>query len=238
MRRSISKPSLWLLPALAFLVAVSWASSAAAQEPTAAPATAADGRCVSDCDCPPGELCSPRTGTCYVVICTFDWNPVCLIELIEKEAHRISEFFDIRRALEGWCAAQAAKTATPADLAAMKERLDLMKGLDVTGEDWERNDLAFHEALAASTGNPIAIRMMGILRDGFSAFYRFKRFIPNHEEQALIWQHHFDIYEAVERRAPEAARSAIIAHMDFVEGKLAEGMADIQRNPKARSRAS
>jgi GntR family transcriptional repressor for pyruvate dehydrogenase complex len=155
-----------------------------------------------------------------------------LIELIEKEAHRISEFFDIRRALEGWCAAQAAKTATPADLAAMKERLDLMKGLDVTGEDWERNDLAFHEALAASTGNPIAIRMMGILRDGFSAFYRFKRFIPNHEEQALIWQHHLDIYEAVGRRKPEAARAAIIAHMDFVEAKLAEGMADIQRKPK------
>lgn len=153
-----------------------------------------------------------------------------LIELIRKEAHRIGEFFEIRRALEGWCAAQAAKVAGPADLAAMRERLDLMKGLDVTGEDWERNDVAFHEALAVSTGNPIAVRMMGILREGFSAFFRFKRFIPNREEQVLIWQHHVDIYEAVARRAPEDARAALIAHMDFVEARLAEAMHDIQRN--------
>src|SRR5438552_622569 len=46
-----------------------------------------------------------------------------LIELIKKEAHRISEFFEIRRALEGWCAAQAAKVATRTDLKAMKARI-------------------------------------------------------------------------------------------------------------------
>jgi GntR family transcriptional repressor for pyruvate dehydrogenase complex len=151
-----------------------------------------------------------------------------LIELIEREAHRISEFFDIRRALEGWCAAQAAKVAKPDHLAAMKERLDLMRDLDVTGEDWERNDIAFHEVLAASTGNPIAIRIMGILRESFSAFYRFKRFMPNREEQALIWQHHFDIYDAVRRGSSEDARAAIVAHMDFIEAKLAEAMDEIR----------
>ena len=155
-----------------------------------------------------------------------------LIELIKKEAHRISEFFEIRRALEGWCAAQAAKVATPADLAAMRARLDDMQGLDVTGEDWERNDIAFHQALAGATGNPIAIRIMGILREGFSAFYRFKRFVPTQEEQEVIWQHHADIYEAVKRRAPEDARAAIIAHMDFVEARLNEAMRDIQLEGK------
>ncbi len=151
-----------------------------------------------------------------------------LVELIEREAHRISEFFEIRRALEGWCAAQAAKVAKPADLAAMNERLDLMKGLDVTGEDWERNDIAFHEALAASTGNPIAIRIMGILRESFSAFYRFKRFMPDREEQVLIWQHHVDIYDAVRRKSPDDARAAIVGHMDFIEAKLAEAMDEIR----------
>jgi GntR family transcriptional repressor for pyruvate dehydrogenase complex len=151
-----------------------------------------------------------------------------LVELIEREAHRISEFFEIRRVLEGWCAAQAAKMAKPADLVAMKERLDLMKGLDVTGEDWERNDIAFHEALAACTGNPIAMRIMGILRESFSAFYRFKRFMPDREEQALIWQHHADIYDAVRRNSPDEAREAIVGHMDFIEAKLAEAMDEIR----------
>jgi GntR family transcriptional regulator, transcriptional repressor for pyruvate dehydrogenase complex len=151
-----------------------------------------------------------------------------LIELIKKEAHRISEFFEIRRGLEGWCAAQAAKVATRADLRAMKVRIDQMKGLDVTGEDWERHDIAFHQALAGATGNPMAIQIMGILREGFSAFYRFKRFVPTQEEQTVIWQHHADIYEAVKRRSPESARAAIVAHMDFIEARLNASMRDMQ----------
>jgi GntR family transcriptional regulator, transcriptional repressor for pyruvate dehydrogenase complex len=157
-----------------------------------------------------------------------------IIDLIKKEAHRTSEFFDIRRGLEGWCAAQAAKVATRKDLKEMKARLDRMKDLDVTDEDWESNDIAFHQALAASTGNPMAIRIMNILRDGFSAFYRFKRFIPNREEQELIWQHHADIYEAVRRKSPTDARGAIIAHMDFIESRLNESMRDMQRTRKRR----
>ena len=114
----------------------------------------------------------------------------------------------------------------------MQARIDTMKGLDVTGEEWERNDIAFHEALAAATGNPIAIRIMGILREGFAAFYRFKRFVPTEEEQTLIWQHHADILEAVRRRAPEEARGAIIGHMDFVEARLNEAMDGIQSADK------
>ena len=151
-----------------------------------------------------------------------------LIELIRREAHRIGEFFEIRRAIEGWCAAQAAKVAPESALADMKARLDAMRSLDVTDDAWEKNDIAFHAALAAATGNPIAVRIMAILREGFSAFYRFKRFIPNREDQKLIWQHHADIYEGVRRRDGAAARAAIIAHMDFIEEKLAEGMSEVR----------
>jgi GntR family transcriptional repressor for pyruvate dehydrogenase complex len=149
-----------------------------------------------------------------------------LMELLRTQAHRTSEFFEIRRALEGWCAMQAAKIAGPADLDAMKARLDAMKELDVTDDEWEQNDIGFHAALAGATGNPLAIRIMEVLREGFSAFYRLKRFMPNREEQSLIWQHHFDIYDAVRRHAPEEARAAIVGHMDFIESKLDESMDD------------
>ena len=122
---------------------------------------------------------------------------------------------------------QAAKTAPDSALADMKARLEAMRSLDVTDDEWEGNDIAFHAALAAATGNPIAVRIMAILREGFSAFYRFKRFIPNREDQKLIWQHHADIYDGVRRRDGAAARAAIVAHMDFVEEKLAEGMSEV-----------
>lgn len=145
-------------------------------------------------------------------------------ELIKIEAGKVGEFFEIRRALEGWCAGQAAKAGSAAHLDAMKERLDAMKTLDVTSDAWEENDIGFHAALAAATGNPLAVRMMEILRDSFTAFYRLKRYIPNREEQVLIWQHHADIYEALKDRSPERARAAIIGHMDFIEAKLAESL--------------
>jgi GntR family transcriptional regulator, transcriptional repressor for pyruvate dehydrogenase complex len=151
-----------------------------------------------------------------------------LIELIRIEAHRVGEFFEIRRALEGWCASQAAKVRTQSYLSAMKARLDAMRDLDVTEAAWEENDIGFHMALAAATGNPLAVRIMELLRESFSAFYRLKRFIPSREEQQEIWQHHADIYEAVRARNPERARAALLAHMDFVEGKLGESLEGLE----------
>lgn len=174
-------------------------------------------------------LVEVRHGTGSFVVARTRRAPIDrpLIELLRTEAHRTSEFFEIRRALEGWCAMQAAKVATMADLEAMKQRLEAMKALDVTDEAWEQHDIGFHAALAGATGNPLAIRIMEVLREGFSAFYRLKRFIPNREDQTLIWQHHFDIYDAVRRRAPEEARAAIVGHMDFIESKLDESMGDL-----------
>jgi len=150
-----------------------------------------------------------------------------MVDLIKLEAGRIGEFFEIRRALEGWCAGQAAKAAGKSHLGAIKARLDAMRDLDVTGEEWEENDIGFHEALAAATGNPLAVRIMKILRESFSAFYRLKRYIPSREEQKLIWQHHADIYDALCAQNPEQARAALIAHMDFIEHKLAESLSDL-----------
>jgi GntR family transcriptional repressor for pyruvate dehydrogenase complex len=147
-----------------------------------------------------------------------------LMDLIRTQAHRIGEFFELRRALEGWCADHAAKARTEADLAAMKARLDTMRKLDVSDPRWEENDIGFHHALAAATGNPAAVRMMDVLRESFTAFYRLKRYIPNREEQKVIWRHHADIYDAIHDRASDRARAALIAHMDFVEGKLAESV--------------
>ncbi|HEX4041128.1 MAG TPA: FadR/GntR family transcriptional regulator [Xanthobacteraceae bacterium] len=149
-----------------------------------------------------------------------------LLDLVKIEADRVGEFFEIRRVLEGWCASQAAKLAGQADLDAMKSRLDAMRALAVTDDAWEENDIGFHQALAAATGNPLAVRIMDILRGSFSAFYRLKRFMPTTEEQQVIWRHHADIYDAVRRRAPEQARAAIVAHMDFIEAKLDESIAD------------
>jgi GntR family transcriptional repressor for pyruvate dehydrogenase complex len=176
-------------------------------------------------------LIEVRHGAGSIVLSATPRAPVDrpLHELIRNELHRVNEFFDIRRAIEGWCAAQAAKNPDRASLARMKSCLEEMKRRNVTDDEWEHADIAFHAALAAATGNPLAMRIIEVLRDGFSAFYRFKRFVPNQEEQKIIWQHHFQIYDAVKKRKSDAARQAIVDHMDFIERKLDEGIGEIRK---------
>ncbi len=67
-----------LVPALAFLavLAVLLAAAPAGAAPQEVP-MGAGGGCVSDCACPPGELCSPSSRTCEVAICTHIFLPVC-----------------------------------------------------------------------------------------------------------------------------------------------------------------
>lgn len=59
---------------LALACALALAVPAQGQDAAARPAP---GKCVSDCECPPGELCSPRTGTCSPARCTRIYSPVC-----------------------------------------------------------------------------------------------------------------------------------------------------------------
>ena len=150
-----------------------------------------------------------------------------VVDLMAEQADRIAESFEIRRLLEGWCAARAAKTATTADLNALRQKLARMRSLELADPEWEPNDVEFHVAIARATRNTLAVRMIEILRESFSALYRLKSVIPNKEEKDLIWRHHRDIYDAIRKRSPEKARAAIVAHMDYVERALEASLRDI-----------
>jgi GntR family transcriptional regulator, transcriptional repressor for pyruvate dehydrogenase complex len=151
-----------------------------------------------------------------------------VLELIAMQADRIGEVFELRRLIEGWCCAQAARRARKADLGALRERLGRMRALALTDPAWEENDLQFHVAIARSTGNPVATRIIELLRESFSALYRLKDVIPNLEDKELVWRHHRDVYDAIRRRDPEAAKSAIVAHMDYIERQLQAGLRNIE----------
>jgi hypothetical protein len=69
--RTLATPGIfWLLAATLVLLAAGPAQAQGGQKP-------APNRCISDCDCPRGELCSPRTGTCSAVPCPRIYSPVC-----------------------------------------------------------------------------------------------------------------------------------------------------------------
>jgi len=44
----------------------------------------------------------------------------------------------------------------------------------------------------------------------------------------ILWQHHYEIFEAIKRRDPEASKQKVIAHLDYIREKLKEDMGTIR----------
>jgi GntR family transcriptional repressor for pyruvate dehydrogenase complex len=148
--------------------------------------------------------------------------PLTLI--IEQEAARIFEFLEIRKLVEGWCAEKAALEATGEELQGMQEILEKMKKVAAKDKKWEELDLELHLSFAKATHNVIAVHIMEALKVNFGPFFKFTKSMPSSEKIEVLWQHHYEIFKAIERRDPEAAKHKVIEHLNFIEEKLKEDM--------------
>ena len=153
--------------------------------------------------------------------------PLTLI--IEQEAARIFEFLEIRKLVEGWCAEKAALEATSAELQGMLEILQKMKKMASKNKQWEELDLALHMSFAKATHNVIAVHIMEALKVNFGPFFKFTKSMPSSEKIDVLWQHHYEIFKAIERRDPETAKHKVIEHLNFIEEKLKEDMGTMNK---------
>jgi GntR family transcriptional repressor for pyruvate dehydrogenase complex len=148
--------------------------------------------------------------------------PLTLI--IEQEAARIFDFLEIRKLVEGWCAEKAALEATGKELQGMQEILEKMKKVASKDKQWEELDLGLHLSFAKATHNVIAVHIMEALKVNFGPFFKFTKSMPSSEEIDVLWQHHYEIFKAIERRDPVTAKHKVIEHLNFIEEKLKEDM--------------
>jgi GntR family transcriptional repressor for pyruvate dehydrogenase complex len=148
--------------------------------------------------------------------------PLTLI--IEQEAERIFEFLEIRKLVEGWCAEKAALEATGQELQGMRQTLGKMKKVASKDKQWEGLDLELHLSFAKATHNVIAVHIMEALKANFGPFFKFTKSMPSSEKIDVLWQHHYEIFKAIERRDPENAKRKVIEHLNFIEQKLREDM--------------
>ena len=121
---------------------------------------------------------------------------------------------ELRLILEPGIAAMAAERVRDEDLVAMREAVAVMEGSQKDPEAYIEADLDFHLALAETAANPLILSLIdsivGLLRE-----QRIKIFnVEGGPQRGQI--HHKRILDAMERRDPEMARSAMRAHLEQV----------------------
>jgi GntR family transcriptional repressor for pyruvate dehydrogenase complex len=127
-------------------------------------------------------------------------------------------FLEVRRTLEGFAAAAAASSMTPAqlaDLALSLERVDERSSVD----DFVAGDMEFHRLIALGTGNPV----LASLLDSLAAPTQRARIWRGLTQTSAVTQtlmEHRAIYNAIAARDGEVARARAITHVLGVEDWL------------------
>ena len=131
------------------------------------------------------------------------------------------EFFDYlqeaRELLEPNISATAARTITDEQLSDL-ERLQSQLELATMPAEHAPLDIAFHEAIATATGNPVLVALHNLISGlGYRTRVRSAE-LPGGIERASAW--HAQIITALRARDAEAAESAMRLHLRQVRAEL------------------
>jgi GntR family transcriptional regulator, transcriptional repressor for pyruvate dehydrogenase complex len=157
-------------------------------------------------------------------------------QLVAEHPELRWDTLEFRRELEGATAHFAAQRATRNDLKKIEAIVKrLIKAYDSGARREEHQaDADFHEAVAEASHNSMFLYLhssiLRILREHISlnliGLESHTRITADH-----LRQQHLAIWDAIRRRQPDAARQAMIAHIDFTRAELArreDGKADRQ----------
>jgi GntR family transcriptional regulator, transcriptional repressor for pyruvate dehydrogenase complex len=126
----------------------------------------------------------------------------------------VMQMVELRRVIEGEMAALAAKRASRSQVAELKRALLAIDAATDSGELGVEQDLAFHRAIGAATGNPQFVRLLGILeahlRDAMTVTKSNESTRPDFMEQ--VRREHRAILDAVAAHDEKRARRAATLH--------------------------
>ncbi|HWP19731.1 MAG TPA: FadR/GntR family transcriptional regulator [Burkholderiaceae bacterium] len=142
----------------------------------------------------------------------------------------VVQIVEVRRALEGEVAALAAQRASDEDVARIRTALVAIDAAVARGADGVDEDLHFHRAVAAATGNPQFNRLLGFLeqyqRDAMKVTRANEAMREDFMEQ--VRAEHREIAEAIAARDPERARRAATKHMLLAARRIEEADASVR----------
>lgn len=163
-----------------------------------------------------------------------------LVDLFSRHEEAVFDYIAFRRDMEGLAAERAARLASDTDLMvinAICEKMEAAHGKRDPSDE-AALDAEFHMAIIEASHNVVMLHMMrsmfDLLRQG--VFYnRQMMFKARTTREALLDQHRA-INAALQARDPVAARSAVEAHLTFVETALNEQIRAERNESIARQR--
>ncbi len=145
-----------------------------------------------------------------------------LRQILEEDKHKLLHLYEVRKDIELASAFMAAKHCTSKDLSHMKKLLEQMEN-DAQKDDLKlQNDLGFHMAIAQSSKNVFRSHILKSIFELSSEYLHFITKILIKKSSGMtqqLFEQHNDIYEAIELKNQEKARTMMEAHLNWVEEK-------------------
>ncbi len=135
--------------------------------------------------------------------------------LLSLEETSLLEIYEVRKILEVEAAGLAAARRADRDLAQMSDAIDEMTAGLSAQDRYIDADLRFHLAVAAATGNRIALRMMHAIRDLLHRALASIYHIPGSPQRSIT--QHREILAAIASGDAESARHRMREHLLRVE---------------------
>jgi GntR family transcriptional repressor for pyruvate dehydrogenase complex len=149
-----------------------------------------------------------------------------LVQLFASHDEALFDYITFRRDMEGLAAERAARIASPTDLLVIDTLFTKMESAHSkrSPADEARLDAEFHMSIVEASHNIIMLHMMRamfeLLREG--VFYNRQRMFKQRTTRDLLLDQHRAINAAIQARDPVAARSAVEAHLGYVEASLTD----------------
>jgi len=147
-----------------------------------------------------------------------------LVQLFSQHDEAVFDYISFRRDMEGLAADRAARFGSDTDLGVIQAIFDKMEAAHHKRDpaDEAQHDAEFHLAIIEASHNIVMLHMMrsmfDLLREG--VFYNRQVMFKQRTTRAMLLDQHRAINAALQARDPEAARAAVVAHMDYVESAL------------------
>jgi GntR family transcriptional repressor for pyruvate dehydrogenase complex len=132
-------------------------------------------------------------------------------------AKRSQDLVEARAELEILLAGLAAERRDEASLAELRECVEIMQRTK-DNDEFVRADVAFHLAIARSTGNQSLYQIMKSIRSLMQVWIQRVAYAPG--TRPATWAEHAAVFQAIEVRDTAAARQAMIGHMEGAAGRL------------------